>query len=521
MFSSLPDPAVNLFMDASNEGLCVLYPARKELVRLQFDDAEKEMIKKRTFSINVREQLSSTFAVLCWGPSWAQSGSKPLTHVRMWIDNTSAVSWCNHLYSRNEFSQELNRVLGAAEAEWSLRVSAAHLAGQNNFLADLGSRTKTHDMVSTNLVVDAGTGTDAHTQILQRAMHALQQRSLADTSKRQYAATLRKWCKFCKRIGKPKWLPDEDPKYQSLQLVLFAVERWSSAQQRDIGTIQSELSHVRWYHRVFAGCEPKLTPGHATAIAGMRRISPPTTPRAPVSIGMLEWIARNTSVEETQQRLVLGATLLGFFFALRSSEYLAVKGGRHRYALEVRDVEVFDSAMQPTRSGNDAQVVSISLRGSKTDQIAKGVTRYLHRSGNPRICPVRAGLLLLQLASHNGLQSQEPICSLERGRQLKAKTISKVLQRAAASTGCDQKLYSCHSLRSGGATAMLAGGVDSTTIKLHGRWSSDTFQRYTRYTSAVGTYIAGSMVGTREFGNSYEISSLGRGSRHNGVPPRR
>ncbi|POM58560.1 Hypothetical protein PHPALM_36773 [Phytophthora palmivora] len=408
-------------MDASNEGLRVLYPARKEFVRLQFDDAEKEMIKKRTFSINVREQLSSTFAVLWWGPSWAQSGSKPLTHVRMWIDNTSAVSWCNHLYSRNEFSQELNRVLGAAEAEWSLRVSAAHLAGQNNFLADLGSRA------------------------------------------------------------------------------------WSGGKLMTWTQLTS----------------PKLTPGHATAIAGMRRISPPTTPRAPVSIGMLEWIARNTRVEEIQQRLVLGATLLGFFFALRSSEYLAVKGGRHRYALEVRDVEVFDSAMQPTRSGNDAQVVSISLRRSKTDQSAKGVTRYLHRSGNPRICPVRAGLLLLQLASHNGLQSQEPICSLERGRQLKAKTISKVLQRAAASTGCDQKLYSCHSLRSGGATAMLAGGVDSTTVKLHGRWSSDTFQRYTRYTSAVGTYIAGSMVGTREFGNSYEISSLGRGSRHNGVPARR
>lgn len=98
------------------------------------------MIARNEFSSNVREQLSAVLAVLCWGDAWVASEPHTLTHIRFWIDNTSAVSWCNALQSRDQQSQELNRVLGAVEARWKLRVSAAHLPGAVNTMADLGSR---------------------------------------------------------------------------------------------------------------------------------------------------------------------------------------------------------------------------------------------------------------------------------------------------------------------------------------------------------------------------------------------
>ncbi|OWY92119.1 hypothetical protein PHMEG_00039007 [Phytophthora megakarya] len=41
----------------------------------------------------------------------------------------------------------MNRIFGAVEAEWCVRVSAEHLAGSTNFLADLGSRAWSPDTV--------------------------------------------------------------------------------------------------------------------------------------------------------------------------------------------------------------------------------------------------------------------------------------------------------------------------------------------------------------------------------------
>ncbi|OWZ01491.1 hypothetical protein PHMEG_00027102 [Phytophthora megakarya] len=61
-------------------------------------------------------------------------------HVRAWIENKVAVAWCNKLQSGNEFSQEMSRVIGAAESVHGFRVSTAYIAGKNSDLADLGSR---------------------------------------------------------------------------------------------------------------------------------------------------------------------------------------------------------------------------------------------------------------------------------------------------------------------------------------------------------------------------------------------
>ncbi|EGZ05475.1 hypothetical protein PHYSODRAFT_307736 [Phytophthora sojae] len=53
-FCGLPAPAVHLYMDASDSGLCVLNPVRHEFIRLQFDPVEQDLIKQRRLSINVK-----------------------------------------------------------------------------------------------------------------------------------------------------------------------------------------------------------------------------------------------------------------------------------------------------------------------------------------------------------------------------------------------------------------------------------------------------------------------------------
>ncbi|ETI31444.1 hypothetical protein F443_21588 [Phytophthora nicotianae P1569] len=62
------EPAVHLFMDASNEGIAVLYPAAREYIRLQFDEEERLGMKLPTsgstswFSINIASSADMSIA---------------------------------------------------------------------------------------------------------------------------------------------------------------------------------------------------------------------------------------------------------------------------------------------------------------------------------------------------------------------------------------------------------------------------------------------------------------------------
>lgn len=160
-----------------------------------------------------------------------------------------------------------------------------------------------------------------------------------------------------------------------------------------------------------------------------------------------------------------------------------------------KDIEVFDSHGHPATAVLNAQEVHVKFRGSKNDQRGEGTLRILQRSGHKIICPVVGAIMLLHNASTIQLPSSNPLCSLSNNRVLEARTLSKTLQAVAKSKGLDPTKFSSHSLRSGGATSLLENNVDSTTIKLHGRWKSDAFQRYTRMTSSTSRSLSSTMVG--------------------------
>lgn len=99
-------------MNATNEGLSVIYPATREYIRVKFDEDEQTAIQQSTpgdssrFSINVREALSAVLTVLVWGPQWQgiqRSWSQPV-HVRCWIDNTF---WIGEHNASSAVGQEL------------------------------------------------------------------------------------------------------------------------------------------------------------------------------------------------------------------------------------------------------------------------------------------------------------------------------------------------------------------------------------------------------------------------------
>ena len=88
--------------------------------------------------INILEMTSALHAAILWAPSW--HNPERVMHILFRLDNVSAVSWINRRYSPNERGQNIIRLLTLIEVLYNLRFSAAYIPGEENVLADAGSR---------------------------------------------------------------------------------------------------------------------------------------------------------------------------------------------------------------------------------------------------------------------------------------------------------------------------------------------------------------------------------------------
>ncbi|ETK93903.1 hypothetical protein L915_02970, partial [Phytophthora nicotianae] len=377
MFGDTFSPHVELYMNASNIGAAVLDPASDEFIQVKFDNDELRMINipqatGPEFSINAREHLCIALAVWTWGPKWSRQSKGRMLYIKCWSDNTSAVVWCNKLRSGNVFSQELNRCIGLAEAYFNLRVSAAHIPGSS-----AGNMQKT----------------------LHGLLEQLQSRSLASASASKYSGTWSQWCTWCEWLNLPRWLP-ESPRQHSYQLALFAVYCWqfgwnNSRSGNTAGTVLSKISHITWHHRKMLGYSVQLLPGHQLLITGMRRSDPSSTPKSPVTTTILKRLHEYLNFSSVQHRVIWGASVLGFFFLLRRSEYLA----------QGSDVKPYDIQRTDVKFVNNEE--------KEADQFGEGATRRLERSGTQWCCPVLAPWYLVEHHKSFGAKEDSLLCKVD------------------------------------------------------------------------------------------------------------
>ena len=96
------------------------------------------------------------------------------------------------------------------------------------------------------------------------------------------------------------------------------------------------------------------------------------------------------------------------------------------------------------------------------------------------ICPVK---LLREYLQWRGDQPG-PLFLDHKGGQLSTGAISSLVRRMAKENGFDG-CYSSHSLRIGGATAAMEGGMSKEQIQAIGGWTSEAVQRYLRAREAM------------------------------------
>ncbi|AEM89016.1 endonuclease domain-containing protein [Streptomyces violaceusniger] len=149
--------------------------------------------------------------------------------------------------------------------------------------------------------------------------------------------------------------------------------------------------------------------------------------------------------------------LLGFFGWLRSAEMAA---------LNIADLGI-----------DEAGVLHVNIRVSKTDPNAKGDTVYL-KPRSDDICPVAAWTALRAAYAEHGILTGRVLRSIDQWGhirpQITTKSINEITQRLTAAAGCafdgfGRKVTS-HGWRASGYTASRRAGAPQESTRRHGRW---------------------------------------------------
>ena len=217
---------------------------------------------------------------------------------------------------------------------------------------------------------------------------------------------------------------------------------------------------------------------------GFKRVTRGPRRKLAISVKMLRDLVTNKDLDPAKwdDMIQITAVLFGFFFLLRSSEYLRTEHGvdedkcvRIEHLTFYRNNEIIDGAgpLHATR-------VRLFLPFSKTSTTDNGVSLVLDADPGNILCPIQMCNALRSLKPHRfrECEGHKHIFATANGTVLHKEKLQHHLKNAAASEGFNPADFTSHSLRAGGASAMYHNGFSAEEIQRRGRWVSDVWKVY-------------------------------------------
>ena len=143
--------------------------------------------------------------------------------------------------------------------------------------------------------------------------------------------------------------------------------------------------------------------------------------------------------------------------------------------LMLRPGEIVKLKLESVRMQKDGALVRLGR--SKADQKAQRKPLLIESSASPA-CPVKLLQSLIRARKAQGATDEDLLFIGAAGRPLTTSAVSSVIRRMAEAHGLDPKSFSGHSLRIGGASAALAGGLTVDQVKAVGGWKSAAVNQY-------------------------------------------
>ena len=263
-------------------------------------------------------------------------------------------------------------------------------------------------------------------------------------------------------------------------------------------TVNCKACAIRWYFLINYGLD--LFEGwveHKIFMRGLKRIRHNPKRKLPVSWALLLYLVRQLR-EGSRNLVIKAAILIGWWFLCMISEIISFRLG---------SVRLIDSAGckldLKTDNLSDAVEVDLTFAVTKADIDGDGAIRT-HSTVESELCIVQALATMITARREAGC-NMEPTSPLflmfddsvdsKKEKHITRATVVRVLKAAASDAGIPKSRISCHSLRSGGATAMLSvSGSSYSDVRLFGRWRSDCARIYLRAVRGMMTEVSARMA---------------------------
>ena len=314
---------------------------------------------------------------------------------------------------------------------------------------------------------------------------------------KDYDRAMRHWAYVADQFG---WDHDlsaivkEDLK-EAQQRVLKWLIYERSFHKLKASSIRGKLSGVRWWHLSNLSGNP-FEPMESVSqwLKDLQKVDGPAQPKLPVPITLLELIFCFLSTDVLDDQVMKTALLVGYWFMLRSAEYLAMNSGEFDPGRALTWNDIRFSSEKPGAGWREISPKEALKKVKKEGRVRMTLTLYSGKNsletctrslmsvkeGEGALCPVKAMLELRekQQEGKGRLGKDSSPFQREDGKVLTRNQVSDVLKAGAACLNVSKAKVASHSLRRGGASAYAANQASDEAIQRFGRWTSDAYKAY-------------------------------------------
>jgi len=168
--------------------------------------------------------------------------------------------------------------------------------------------------------------------------------------------------------------------------------------------------------------------------------------------------------------MIWAACCLAYFGLLRISEFTTASPDHYDSSTDLLLSDIaLDNRVSPT-------LIRITLKQSKGEQFRKGSHICLGKTGHV-ICPVHA--LVQYLVNRGGTPG--PLFMWPNCKALTRTSFRSALNKALKQLNMDPHQFNTQCFRIGAATSAKRAGMSDLHLKALGRWRSDAYLRYIRF----------------------------------------
>jgi hypothetical protein len=320
-------------------------------------------------------------------------------------------------------------------------------------------------------------------QAVTELQHAVQEKGKSKNTVELYSGGERHWrdCMDAKGWGHYLTdLPYEEKVNRATYFAAYEVKQHGI----DVGSLRAKFSAIRWMHVRDRRPNPfKDLDSLTDWIADYGKMCSPPEPKVAVPAMLLELVKMHLDLETLDGCVIHAAQCIGFWFLLRSIEYLANDEGIFDpgRSLTFGDLILRDAQNAVVPLSQIAQATQLTITVYSGKGALHTCTRSIHRNKENPSCPLVAlqGLYAVYVKRYGKPPAAaDSLFVLENKEVLTRAGLATVLKQAAVACGVAASRVATHSLRRGGASAYAAAGVPDADVQRFGRWTSDGYKRY-------------------------------------------